>query len=416
MNQGNELLDRIVTYYLESGDFNGLYIGSGDAAAAVVDDLTTLVTAGLVQVVTEADYPNAHIKPWPSRRSIDDQVADIRALAASHGGGACLYPTPAAMEGRLSESEFRNEPYRRLLALGRGKLELVYFDLDVLEQYRNDPRYHYTFSDFEVSFGISGSAYTDDLEPERDKIVSVRCGFAYDTESLSSDRVRRYVCSFICDLADLTPEHQRRWETYERPSAENVSRHPVWWGMMMGHWPDGIGPFDKLIVEMEAINELFVLAYGTPLFRTVERPREWGWIIRNSSSAWHEFVLTTDKLLSDNLRHDALTAAGVTRDAPDGSKLGTLVRLQRFLTDKARVAETQARAWAAPLREVRAERQRPAHALDAPMTDATVAARQRNLLADLADCLIALRTLLQRHPKAKEWEPAEELDGKWYRL
>lgn len=31
----------------------------------------------LLQVVSEEDYMNPHIRPWPSRRSLDDQVASI---------------------------------------------------------------------------------------------------------------------------------------------------------------------------------------------------------------------------------------------------------------------------------------------------------------------------------------------------
>ena len=70
----------------------------------------------------------------------------------------------------------------------------------------------------------------------------------------------------------------------------------------MGHWADGLGPFDKILSEMKAVNELFAMAWGQDLFRTVERPREWGWLLRPTTASWHEFVLVTDKLLSDNNR------------------------------------------------------------------------------------------------------------------
>ena len=286
---------------MTSSDFNGLYVGprqvQGDGLAAAID----LLEGGLLQVVTEDDYPNPSIRPWASRRPSEAQRHDLTELAEGRGWGACLYPTPAAMDGRIPHHQLVHEPYRRQLALGAGYLDLAYFGLDVLEHYRNDPRYHFSFSDCEVSFGISNGAYLDDDQPERDKITSLRVGFAYDRDALTRDEVHRYAATFISDLAHLTPEHQRRWETYEHPDRDSVSPHPMWWTMMMGNCPDGQGPFERILSEMSAINELFMLIFGMPLFHDVERPREWGWVLRASSGAWEEFVHTTDKLLSDNL-------------------------------------------------------------------------------------------------------------------
>jgi hypothetical protein len=302
------------------------------------------------------------------------------------------------------------------MAEGAGWLELVFFDLDVIEHYRNDPRYHFTFSDFEVSFGVGDDAFLDEAEPERDKISSMRCGFAYDRDALKSDGVRRYLCSFYKDLADLTPEHQRRWESYEVRDAATIAPHPVWWTMMMGHWPDGFGPFDKILFEIDAINDVFTRIYGQSLFRTTARPREWGWLLRSSSSAWYEFVLTTDKLLSENIRHDALDAARVVRRSVDDVPLGSLVRLERFLADVAHVNADDARSALKPLREIRSERQKPAHSVTAPKSDASAVARQRDILGDIGDFLESLRRLLASHPDASGWEPPDHLDGVWYRL
>lgn len=123
------------------------------------------------------------------------------------------------------------------MALGAGHLELAYFSFDVLENYRNDPRYHFTFSDCEVEFGIGDDAYLDDAEPDRDKISSIRAGFAYDRDALTRNEVRRFVTTFIWDLAGLTPQHQRRWETYELHAADDLSPHPMWWTMMMATGP-----------------------------------------------------------------------------------------------------------------------------------------------------------------------------------
>lgn len=414
MDSARRLLEATITRYLSSGDFNSLFIHSphgedGTAGAELVEE-------GLLQVVSERDYPNPHIRPWPSRFGMEAQLADLRAALAGETYGVCLYPTPKAMDGRTELEEWSHQPYRRALAKGRGHLELAFFTLDVIEPYRNDPRYHFSLRDFEVDFGVGDAAYLDETEPNKDKINSIRLGFAYDGQTLSSERVERYLCAFLTDLADLTPEHQRRWQSYEVSVGEAVVAHPIWWAMMMGNWPDGIGPFDKILGEMQAINELWTLIWGERLFATTDRPREWGWVLRASTGAWHEFVQTTDKLLSDNIRHAALDRAGAPAVGVSGARFGTLARLRELLIEAAKVRPTNADNALRPLRRVRTERQKPAHQLVIPTTDAQVAARQRDLLSELGRSLEGLRELLARHPSAGGWQPPASLTMQVYRL
>lgn len=77
------------------------------------------------------------------------------------GGGDfafCAYPTPAALEER-TRNLLPDEPFKQALAEGKGALELAYFTMDVLEPYRNDPRYHFRADDFRVHFGVSDETY-----------------------------------------------------------------------------------------------------------------------------------------------------------------------------------------------------------------------------------------------------------------
>ncbi len=412
-------LNEVVDFYLESMNFNGLPYApyaqkrpSRARAAAVAD----LVKSGLVQVVSGKDYPNMHIRPWPSRRRVEDQLLCL-GEAERDAEDVCLYPTSAAMTVRVDAGMWSGEPYRRALALGRGQLETAVFSLDALEHYRNDPRYRFEFSDFEVTFGIEDDAYRDESEPERDKIAHVRAGFAYDPDSLSSPKVARYVALFLCDLADLTPEHQRRWQTFEVQDAARVVPHPVWTSMMLGaDFPDRLGVFEKVLSEMEAINDLFGLAFGTRLFRTTTRPREWGWLLRPSTRDWDEFVLATDKLLSDNIEHAGLSAAGSDRRDSAGQDLGSISRLERLFIDTFGVNPDVARRVIEPLRAVRKERQRPAHGITTASVDPLLLARQRDLLTSIAQSLVKMREVLATHPRTAGWKPDPFLEIGWYRL
>ncbi|MDP2288192.1 MAG: hypothetical protein Q8M73_06455, partial [Actinomycetota bacterium] len=299
-----ELLKQVVKFYLSSGDFNGFYI-NGSSEPLVLQDAEALVMDGLVQVVATQDHLNTHIRPWASRRTKEEQAQSIRDMN-SRSVGVCLYPTPLALRGVRVPRRLSKHPFGADMAKGRGTLELAYFEFDVLEQYRNDARYNFTYWDFGVDIGISDEAYMDDDESNKDHISLAHVGFAYDLSEydindLDSIIVRR-VAAFYGDLAKLTPEHQQRWKSYQ-VADDNLEPHPVWWGSQMGHWPDGSGPFESLFAELRKTNELSTRIWNEPLFAHADRPEDLGWILRPSQREWDEFVSNLDKVLSENIRH-----------------------------------------------------------------------------------------------------------------
>lgn len=416
MTRTDNVVETVIAYYLNSGDFNGLPIDSEHALLAERELLESRIKAGDLQVVNSDDFPNPSIRPWKSMRDAESQIEDIRSVAAG-GDRVCLYPTPQALADRLDDNLYRDEPYCRRLAEGAGQLDLAFFALDALEPYRNDPRYRFVFWDFGLTIGIGDDAFQDESEPERDKVASIDVGFAYDFGSVDGDGpLLRRACVHYRDLSKLTAEHQRRWETYSVEEQEPLKPHPSWWGAQMGHWPDGIGPFEKVIGEMVAINDLFERAFGERLFRSTDRPRELGWVLRPSKAEWDQFVLTFDKLLGDNLRHKALDVGGAATNADSGERLGTIARLERFLVDRGRLpsdyVEDLIRSW----RDVRAARQDPAHKLSANLTDKTLVRRQAELVSDVGQSLHAIRHALTSHPENGDWSVPGHLDGRVYRL
>jgi hypothetical protein len=162
-------MKEVVNRYLKSGDFNGLYLDT-DIDPALVTVAKGLVADGKLQVmVSGVDYPNPHIRPWPSRRSTESQIESLDELASA-GYGVVLYPTPLALKGVRVPARLKGHPFGAAMAKGRGTLELAYFSFDALEPYRNDPRYHFRYWDFGVDMGIGDEAYLDETELERDKV------------------------------------------------------------------------------------------------------------------------------------------------------------------------------------------------------------------------------------------------------
>lgn len=406
-----DLVAAVAKFYLDSGDFNGRPVPESEEPHEV---LKKAIALGLIQLVTEAEFPNPHIRPWSDAR-IDRQLEQLqRVLDPGTPLGGCVYPTPSAMATQ-DLSAYRDRPYTQRQAAGHGDLECVYFKMAALEDYRNDPRYGFEFGDFAVNWGIGDEAYMDENEPDSDKIGWVRAGFGYDAEADAHGPgpIHRYVAVLLTDLNDLTASHQLRLSTWEQP-ADGLHPHPLWWGTVMGEWVDYIGPFDKVIGELDALNQIWAMIYGLPLFKTTERHRDWGWVLRPSTSEWDKFVLLTDQLISDNIDTKALNAANAPKKNAAGDTLGTLTRLEAFLEGHAKggVKDT-----VRVFKTLRASRNKPAHAARPTLNDQTLVVQQRDLLFDLADSLRAIRVFMSTHPSVKnsDWKPWEYLE-RWLLL
>lgn len=184
----------------------------------------------------------------------------------------------------------------------------------------------------------------------------------------------------------------------------------------MGHWPDGIGPFQQLINELEMLDELTTRAHGVAIIATAERPREFGWVLRPSQHEYDAFIQILDKLLSENLQHKAFDKMGVPKQDDQGKSIGTLGRLDRFL-ERCKVAPDERDEVLKPLRAVRSARQRPAHMLRKNVTDRTYINNQVDLMTDVVESVRQLRRFWEGHPANKAWEEPDYLkDAKRYRL
>jgi hypothetical protein len=142
--------------------------------------------------------------------------------------------------------------------------------------------------------------YSDEAASEKDKIIMGHIGYAYDLSKYDPEDpatpIIRRVCAFLGDLAKLHSAHQLRWKTFQVEEPSTLKPHPMWWAQQMGHWADGLGPFERFFFELETWNELHVNIYEKPLLRSVERPREFGWMLRPSGREFDSFILQLDHL------------------------------------------------------------------------------------------------------------------------
>jgi hypothetical protein len=150
-------LDMITKFYLESDRFNGypfrnleqeLEMSFNDA----FDFVKGNVNKEVLTVVFGDIHPNPHIKAFPEepKETILEKL-DKNKNKLSGNYHFCLYPTKLHLKTIVTPDDYRDRPYTYEMALGAGQLEFRYFELTVLEFYRNDPRYCYWCDDINVS-------------------------------------------------------------------------------------------------------------------------------------------------------------------------------------------------------------------------------------------------------------------------
>jgi hypothetical protein len=391
----NQLLARITKHYLESRDFNGLPVDQ-DTPRGQVEQL---IRTGLVSLNRGDRHPNPHVKAF-APEPVDEQLRKI----AEAGIDGCLYPEPIHLEKVVNKADYEGRPFSRCLALGEPQLSFKVFDLNVLEHYRNDPRYYFTIDDLHGRISVH-----DDVEMrERDEIFLQTFGFAYD------DNMNRAVAVFLRYLRRLTPEHQRLWEA--RLLEGEYDLHPDYWANAMGIWTHRVSIFVAFAEEMTIINKMCRLMGRAQLFRSEvgggSRPREFAFLLRPTQKAFHEFVLCLDKMISENIDINFFgldVSAERERTRSDGKivveRKGSLQMLAEWLEESVELVDPKPKDdMLATFRKIRKMRQAPAHRLGRDIFDQALFREQRQLMLKAYAAVRTLRLILANHPASEQVE------------
>jgi hypothetical protein len=391
----NSLLASITNEYLQSRDFNGLPVGPDTPQELVIE----LIGDGLISLNRGDRHPNPYIKSF-APEAITDQIQKIQ----EGGLDGCLYPEGPHLQAVVSPSKYAGRPFTYCLALGEPQLSFKTFDLIILEQYRNDPRYYFHLDDIHRMISIGDDFGDDGNDPvaERDQTLLQSFGFAYD------ENMNRAVAVFLRYLHDLTPEHQRLWEARLLTGGYRI--HPDYWSSSMGNWPGKVSIFVAFIEEIRIINSMTRLMGREPLFKSEfngeSRPREFAFLLRPTQRSFNEFVLVLDKMLSDNIEVRFFgkdVDLEVDKERPDGKitvdRKGSLRVLDDWLSRMVKFPDPAPKdKMMATLRHIRKLRQQPAHSLKQDKFDQSIFRKQRELVLNAYQAIRTLRLILSNHP------------------
>ena len=128
----SKLLDEVIRYYLDSRSFNGLPIY--EIENYDVNEMIELINDGFVEAISEVDVLNPHIKGFDLGLSKEHQIVNAR----NTDRHTCFYPTDRALEGVQINYQ---KPYTVLLQRGKEQFEVIFFDIEILERYINNPKF-----------------------------------------------------------------------------------------------------------------------------------------------------------------------------------------------------------------------------------------------------------------------------------
>ena len=221
----------------------------------------------------------------------------------------CAYPTPKYLQKHRDLTTFENKPYSKKLALGEPTLKLYFFELAILENYANDPRYGLEFWD------VQGRIMAQNGTPQED-IYLKRFG-------LGVDEKEGYVIGVCLHfLHVLDAKEQTKWSLYETQNKCQVYTE-YYENIVLGNPTNNIGVYSAFLIEQKNINDIIKQTFGKPLFRKtyewgahnynqdpthIERPQEFSMFFIPTTKNYYFFIFLLEKMIGDNLNEEFLNS------------------------------------------------------------------------------------------------------------
>lgn len=299
-------------------------------------------------------------------------------------------------------------------------LKPVYFDIQVLERYFEDPKYLIFYSDYRGSIVIDDKYVDENVE----RIEYLRdFGLAYKKD----DFYDRAVVTFAGDLIKLPSKMQSHFYSYYLENQNDYYPNDGFVkNLIMGEWVDYISIYQALTMEIYYINEMcsaigipkmFLQEFSFDTSWQNERPSDFHILLMPTEKKYYDFIITLEKMITGNLNINTfLTSAclinPVEREDSEGKIKGSLTLLVEWITQNVKLANIDGDIKL-PLRKLIKERQTPAHKLIENKYDKIYWKKQNDFIQDVYVAVRNIRLVMANHPMCKNVKIPDCLyDGK----
>ena len=396
---------RVVSFYLESGDYNGMPLSRlaeemGVRSSSLFEIVDRLVRIGRLSIASPRQT-NPFVKAFDA--PLDEQ---LDGLEEREPWFVCLYPTLSSVQEAIDPGAYDGRPFTKMLVLARPKLVAFPFSLEVLDIYEGDPRYTFALHGFGGRISALGEYY--DRLDESDRI-DLPFGVGYDDEG------GRVLAVYLYRLAQLPEKHQCIWKGF-LIDRECRMCDEFFTATILGQPPEAISVYEAIIHEQVEINKLFELIYHARLFRDTfdERwPRGFSVFAKPTQEGYDAFVHLLDKMMSENINISAFgedvarhSRVEIGEGEFERRQKGSITMLAEWLSRRyPTLSSEEGLTVIEPLKRVRELRQKPAHTIVDDKYDKQFHNLQDKLVWEIYGAVSKLREILAKDPLASDYDP-----------
>lgn len=423
---------KVFDFFVQSKDFNGIplrqisedlnidYKKSIDLIKELVEeDKLSIISSTNPHIIGRTHYPiQSQLDILENAKEIDvkyETYGEIKISFEKTEFPICLYPSQGYLKKNRNVTEYGFSVYSIQLALGEPQLKPIFFDIEVLERYYNDPRFDFEFEDYSGKISCKYDEFYNPLVRKEDDIYVKTFGIGYDKNG------NRLAVVFLRYLHNLSPEHQIYWKSKERSGNCKVLKE-YYENSIEGKWTFSYSMFSAFLQELKCVNELSELVFGIKLFNATyeneKRPKEFTFFFTPTLKNYHDFVHILDKMITDNINKNFFSDKLELYElkSQDGYHIkenkGTLRLLEEWLTLKFKIeGEGSIAEIIKPFKNIRKERQTPAHKINKNSYDENLIIKQKELISQAYNSMRQLRNIFSLHRKANNYKIPDWLEN-----
>ena len=424
--------NKVYDFFVESRDYNGIplrsisndlkidYEDSIDLIKELVDnDKITIQSSTNPHIIYSRLYPKdiqlkilEDAKSWTAT---EEKIGKISFYSESTDYPICLYPSPELLKSKRNLDNFGEAVYSKKLALGEPQLKPIFFEIEVLERYSNDPRFDFEFKNYSGRISCKYDKNDQPTVREEDEVFLKTFGLGFDEDD------KRVAVVYLRYLGNLTPEHQVYWKSKEK-KGECKMLEEYHQNTIQGNWTSSYSIFSGFIGELTCLNEISKKVFSDPLFRKnfedSDRPREFTFFFTPTLKNYNDFVLLLDKMLAENINKDffkgkveLFDVTEIGEGMVERKPKGTIRLLEEWLLGIFKAEkEEELKMLFKPLKKIRRERQNPAHKISENEYDEKYNRLQLELISGAYGSVRGLRYIFQQHPMAKDYRVPKWLE------
>ncbi|QIK59760.1 hypothetical protein G7050_07910 [Dysgonomonas sp. HDW5A] len=424
----------VYDFFLSSTDFNGIPLRriSEELKIEYTKSIDLIKELVLNEIITIQSSTNPHIirtqhYPIKNQLSILEDAKNTKITYSKIGEfnfavedtefPICLYPTKNYLKENRDLTQYGYADYTKQLALGEPQLKPLFFDIEVIDRYFSDPRYDTIFNDYSGRIYCKYDEEGKALLREEDQIFIKTFGLGFD------DNGNRLAVVYLRYLKNLTTEHQIFWKGKEIKGNCKILEE-YYKNTIIGDWAFSHSIFSAFLGEIESLNNLASHIFGIQLFSNTfkdeKRPKEFTFFFTPTLKNYESFVSLLDKMISENInkgffkdRIDLFEIRNKGNNVSEKIPKGTLRLFEEWLLSQFTIdngSQSGIQEVFKPLKNVRKERQNPAHKINENEYDKKYIEKQKNMITDVYLSIKSLRKIFQQHRDAKGVEIPGWLD------